>query len=66
MSKPWLHSQPPLHSDYKENMEIDTVVFVEEFVQFLEYGNSNMKRSNTHEITIFFFHQHQIAYQAVL
>lgn len=56
--KPWDLSQPPLHSDHKENMEFDTVVLKN------LYRICNMKRSSTHKIT--FFHQHQIAYQAVL
>lgn len=46
--KPWDLSQPPLHSDHKENKEFDTVVLKN------LYRICNMKRSSTHKITFFF------------
>lgn len=45
--KPWDLSQPPLHSDHKENKEFDTVVLKN------LYRICNMKRSSTHKITFF-------------
>lgn len=45
--KPWDLSQPPLHSDHKENKEFDTVVLKN------LYRICNTKRSSTHKITFF-------------